>query len=78
MKESSSSVLQSDEEVPAKYVPAPIVIPSDNLEWDESYHPDVPLTRADNQSDQMAVTSNNIYDLCRSCLFSRISRRPYF
>ena len=61
MKESSSSVLQSDEEVPAKYVPAPIVIPSDNLEWDESYHPDVPLTRADNQSDQMAVTSNNIY-----------------
>lgn len=60
MKESSSSVLQSDEEVPAKYVPAPIVIPSDNLEWDESYHPDVPLTRADNQSDQMAVTSNNI------------------
>ena len=61
MKESSSSVLQSDEKVPAKYVPAPIVIPSDNLEWDESYHPDVPLTRADNQSDQMAVTSNNIY-----------------
>ena len=35
MKESSSSVLQSDEEVPAKYVPAPIVIPSDNLEWDD-------------------------------------------
>lgn len=34
----------------SKYVPAPIVLPSDNLEWDESYHPDA-ITRANNESD---------------------------
>lgn len=49
-----------EQEENSKYIPAPIVLPTDNLEWDESYHPDV-ITRANNESDQMAVTSNNIY-----------------
>lgn len=44
----------------SKYIPAPIVLPTDHLEWDESYHP-YDKTRANNESDQMAVTSNNIY-----------------
>lgn len=44
-----------------KYIPAPIVLQSDNLEWDESYHPYGMVTRADNVSDQMAITSDNIY-----------------
>lgn len=44
-----------------KYIPAPIVLQSDNLEWDESYHPYGRVTRADNVSNQMAITSDNIY-----------------
>ena len=45
----------------SKYIPDPIVLPTDNLEWDESYHPYDKTTRANNESDQMAVTSGNIY-----------------
>lgn len=44
-----------------KYIPPRIVLPTNSLAWDESYHPDDVATRANNQSDQMAVTSNNIY-----------------
>lgn len=45
----------------SKYIPDPIVLPTDHLEWDESYHPYDKTTRANNESDQMAVTSGNIY-----------------
>lgn len=45
----------------SKYIPDPIVLPTNHLEWDESYHPYDKTTRANNESDQMAVTSNNIY-----------------
>lgn len=44
-----------------KYVPAAIVLPTNHLEWDESYHPNDGVTRANNHSDQMAVTSSNIF-----------------
>ena len=60
-EEDSKKAQNSYERFAEKYVPAPIVIPSDNLEWDESYHPNIPLSRSNNQSDQIAVTSNNIY-----------------
>lgn len=44
-----------------KYVTSPIIISGDNIEWDESYHPISGNTRSTNQSDQIAITSNNIY-----------------
>lgn len=40
----------------SKYIPDPIVLPTNHLEWDESYHPYDKTTRANNESDQMAVT----------------------
>ncbi|MBS4764938.1 thiol-activated cytolysin family protein [Alistipes sp. kh20] len=45
----------------SKYIPDPIVLPTDHLEWDESYHPYDKTTRANNESDQMAVTSSNVF-----------------
>lgn len=45
-----------------KFVPKTIVLPTNTLEWDESYHPyDNIRTRASNHSDEMAVTTSNIY-----------------
>lgn len=49
----------------AKYIPAPIVLPTSSLEWDESYHPyeqRKSLSRSlVNHSHEMAVTNSNIY-----------------
>lgn len=46
----------------SNYIPDPIKIPSQTLEWDESYHPNDVMTKATvNHSHEMAVTSTNIF-----------------
>ena len=52
-----------DESTAKIYVPEPIKIPSNSLDWDESYHPnDRTTTRSDvNHSHEIAVTSGNLY-----------------
>lgn len=53
--------LDTGEVISSKYVPDPIVLPTETLEWDVSYHPGETETRANNQSHEMAVTSSNLY-----------------
>ena len=46
----------------SNYIPSPIALPTNSLDWDESYHPDEnPTTRAVNHSDQMLVTAPHVY-----------------
>lgn len=45
-----------------KYIPKPVVLPTNTLRWDESFHPNALETRTDvNHSDEMAVITANIY-----------------
>jgi len=46
----------------SKYVPKPIILPTKNLGWDASYHPNQPNMRSnENHSHEMAVVSDNIF-----------------
>lgn len=43
------------------YIPDPIIIPSKSLDWDESYHPNDMISKGQNQSSEMAITSVNLF-----------------
>lgn len=46
----------------SKYIPEPIVLPTNSLDWDVSYHPNLAETRAnENHSHEMEVVNNNVF-----------------
>lgn len=52
----------SAEQQISKYIPEPIVLPTNSLDWDVSYHPNLAETRAnENHSHEMAVVNNNVF-----------------
>ena len=43
------------------YTPDPIIIPSKTLDWDESFHPYGIISKGQNQSSEIAITSVNLF-----------------